>query len=90
MQRTVTTWEEVRQVWDGVLNFLMADECVPFSFDMPPVEQVIDEIRRDPDARIWRGARGDSLDQTDISESFRKLPIQRALVVDFANTHEVA
>ena len=87
MQRTVATWEEFRQVWDGVLNFLMVGECVPFSFDMPPVEQVIDEIRRDPDARIWRGARGDSLDQTDISEAFRKLPLQQAVDAQFQMSH---
>ena len=87
MQRTVATWEEFRQVWDGVLNFLMVGECVPFSFDMPPVEQVIDEIRRDPDARIWQGARGDSLDQTDISEAFRKLPLQQAVDAQFQMSH---
>jgi hypothetical protein len=86
-QRTVTTWNEFRQAFDGVLNFLMAGECVPFSFDMPPVEQVIDEIRRDPDARIVSGVKGGSLDRTDTSEQFRKLPIEEAANAQFQMSH---
>ncbi|HZP83532.1 MAG TPA: hypothetical protein VFB21_17945 [Chthonomonadaceae bacterium] len=87
MQKTVRTWQEFRQEWDGVLNFLMAGECVPFAFDMPPVEQVIEEVRRDPEARIWRGAKGDALDQTDIADAFRALPIQQAVRAPVQMSH---
>ena len=31
---TVRTWDEFRQRWDGVHNFLLADACVPFAFAM--------------------------------------------------------
>ncbi|OGG43554.1 MAG: hypothetical protein A3F84_20505 [Candidatus Handelsmanbacteria bacterium RIFCSPLOWO2_12_FULL_64_10] len=87
MHRIVTTWAEIRQVWDGVLNFLMAGECVPFAFEMPAVEQVIDEVRRDPDARIWRGEKGEGLDMTDISEAFRRMPIEQAVESPFQMSH---
>ena len=39
MQWTVKTWNEFRDVWDGVHSFLMA-------FEFPPLMQIIDEIRR--------------------------------------------
>jgi hypothetical protein len=85
--RTVGTWQEFREAWDGVLNFRMVGDCVPFALNMPPVEQVVDEIRRDPDARIWRGAKGGTLDKNDIAESFRKLPIEKAVTARFQMSH---
>ena len=85
--KAITTWDEFRQHWDGVLNFTMKGECVPFAFEMPAIETVIDVIRRDSDARIWRGAKGDSLDKTDIAEAFRKLPIEEALHAQFQMSH---
>lgn len=87
MQRTVETWDSFRQHWDGVHNFLLTGDCTPFSFEMPNIEAVIDEIRRDPDARIWRGMKGDSLDQTDIAESFRQLPIEQTVTASFQMSH---
>ena len=87
MHRTVNNWTDFRQHWDGVLNFLLSDDCVPFAFEMPDVTDVIDEIRRDPDARIWRGAKGDSLDKTDIAEAFRQLPIEDAVTSRFQMSH---
>ena len=87
MQAILKTWDEFRDRWDGVLNFLMAGECVPFDFEMPDIEAVISEIRRDPDARIWRGSKGDSLDMTDIADSFRQLPIDEAIHSPFQMSH---
>ena len=43
LQRTVSDWQAFREHWDGVHNFLMMGECVPFEFELPPVEQVIDD-----------------------------------------------
>ena len=87
MHRTVATWEGFRDAWDGVLNFLMEGECVPFAFDMPTVEEVVDEVRRDPDARIWRGAKGESLDMTDVANDFRRLPVEEAVTSRFQMSH---
>ena len=57
MKRTISTWAEFKKHWGGNVNFLMAGECVPFHFDMPPVEDVIEIIRKDPDARITNSSR---------------------------------
>jgi hypothetical protein len=62
-------------------------ECRLPEFKLPPFERVIDELRQDPDTRIWRGARGDSLDKTDISAQFRKLPLEEAVASPFQISH---
>ena len=79
--------DEFREHWDGVLNFTLAGECVPFAFEMPAIEAVIDEVRHDPDARIWRGAKGDSLDKTDIADSFRQMPLHETVHAQFQMSH---
>src|SRR5437016_6046647 len=87
MQWTVTTWDEFRDVWDGVHNFLMSGECMPFEFDIPPVEQMIEEVRDDDEVSIGPGTRGKSLLEQDIAAEFRKLPIDSALQSSFSLAH---
>ncbi|MDA0709056.1 MAG: hypothetical protein O3B73_02460 [bacterium] len=60
---------------------------MPFAFDMPPVEQVIDEVRCDPDARIIPGTKGDQLIMTDIAENFRKVPLADTVHEQFQMSH---
>src|SRR5262245_30040045 len=87
MKRSITTWAEFREAWGGVHNFLMGGECVPFEFDVPPLDRVVEEMRNDKDARIGSGVKGATLDLSDASESFRKLPIEKALESSFALSH---
>jgi hypothetical protein len=87
MHRTVSSWPDFQRHWDGVINFLLSADCVPFSFTMPAVEEVIDIIRRDDDARIWRGAKGQTLDKTDIADAFRKLPLAETVDAHFQMSH---
>jgi hypothetical protein len=87
MHFTVSTWSELRDAWHGVHNFRMAGECVPFSFDLPPLADVIDIIRRDPEARILRGGKGDRLDMESIADEFRALPLEDAVHSQFQLSH---
>lgn len=87
MHKTINTWQQFQKSWDGVLNFLLEGECVPFSYTMPPIEHIIDELRADSEVRITSGAKSDTLDLTDIAESFRRLPIEEALRSPFALAH---
>ncbi|WP_135553497.1 P-loop NTPase family protein [Paenibacillus cymbidii] len=87
MHRTVDSWERFRSEWDGVINFLMKGETVPFHYRMPPIERIVEELRHHPDSRITPGTKGNKLDLTDISESFRKMPIEEAVDSAFALAH---
>lgn len=47
----VKTVDELRRRWNGVQNFLIDPELFRFEMDFPPAEEVVDILRRDPDAR---------------------------------------
>src|SRR5688500_1077764 len=87
MDFTASTWTEFADAWDGVHNFLLRGECVPFSFDFPPLERIVDEVRNHPEARIGRGAKDRRLLPGDASEWFRPLPIAEALASPFSLAH---
>jgi hypothetical protein len=87
LHRTASSWSELSELWDGVINFLMIGECVPFSFDLPAIEKVIDEIRVDEDARIVPGTKGDQLILTENAEEFRKIPTDETLDMQFQMSH---
>lgn len=86
---TVRTWEEFQHRWADVHNFLVADECVPFDFNMPPLDRVISELRDDEQARITSGTRTLGLRKplVDISEEFRAKPVEQAMEGPFALAH---
>jgi len=87
MHRTVGTWSEFRDTWNGLLNFRLAGECVPFAFDLPPLADIVDIIRRDEEARTLSGGKGDRLDLADTGEAFRALPIEDAMRSQFQLSH---
>ena len=87
LHQTANSWEELLGLWDGPHNFLMAGECVPFAFEMPAIEQVIEEIRMDPDARILPGIEGDQLILVENKEEFRKVPVDETIHMQFQMSH---
>ncbi|MBI2194903.1 MAG: hypothetical protein HYU36_23230 [Planctomycetes bacterium] len=87
MNTTVATWGEFQERWSGVHNFLMTAECVPFGLDLPPLDRVIDELRRDPEVSVHSGVKGPKLHRDNLTEEFRKLPIDRALKASFTLGH---
>jgi hypothetical protein len=83
----VNTVAEFQRHWGEVHNFLMQGECVPFAFDLPPLEQIVDELRRDPDTEIMSGTKGSSLNVTSIRDTFRDRPLAEAMQGRFAIAH---
>lgn len=87
MHRTILTWPEFQESWDGVLNFLMEGEVVPFRYSMPAIERIVETLRFDPDTRITPGVKGSALELTDITASFRQLPLEQAIQAPFSLAH---
>ena len=83
MHRTVTSWDEFKEHWDGLLNFVMGSELVQFKFDLPPIDQMVDEIRHCPGSRIYSGIKQATFDHTNIADAFPKLPIAEAMESPF-------
>jgi len=87
MKRTINTWNELGKAWNGVHNFLMAGECVPFNFDFPSIDRVVDEMRKNEKASIGPGIKGRALNLDSIADDFRKLPIDKAMISPFSLAH---
>ena len=85
--QTLRTWSEFKTAWDGVHNFLVAGECVPFRFDFPPVERVVDELRKDEMVRITPGTPDSRLRMEDCRQVFRAMRLEEALRGPFALAH---
>ena len=83
MHFTVETWDEFKEQWGGVINFLMDGEMAAFRFDLPPLADALDQLRRSPNTRIYKGEKSPSFIHEDISEDFRALPIEEALESPF-------
>ena len=87
MHRTITRWDEFARAWDGVTNFLMSGECAPFSFDLPPFVELLDRVRHDDEAHVNPAAKGDQIDATEITDAFRRLPIEEAIRSEYRLAH---
>jgi hypothetical protein len=66
-----------------VINFVMGSELVQFEFDLPPIDQMVDELRHCPGSRLYSGAKNATFDHTGISDTFPKLPIAEAMESPF-------
>lgn len=87
VKEVVSTWEEFRVHWSGLYNFRMEGEVVPFDFDWPTLQQIVDGVRLDDEARIWRGSQGKKLDKTDVADWYRSLPIEDAVNSNVQMSH---
>jgi hypothetical protein len=87
--RTVSTANDFKQHWSGIHNFAMAGECVPFDMELPPVDVIVDTLRRDDAANI-NSSSGEVFRRTerrDIRDEFRAMPIEKALEQSFGLAH---
>jgi hypothetical protein len=87
MKSETSSWSEFQKKWDGNVNFLMSGECIPFEFKMPSLQEVISQIRNDPDARITPGIPGSALILQSIADEFRAKSIEEVIKSKFTMAH---
>lgn len=87
MSDTVDRWGQFHARWHGMHNFLMAGECFPIEYELPPPDQIVDMLRRDPDSRIQPSSDGGKATRVDISAAFRALPLDTAMEQRFSLAH---
>jgi hypothetical protein len=71
MHKTITTTAEFLHDWDSRVNFLMADECVPFSFEFPPTEQIVERLVAEEETTGITGQLRNTGDRKNAMEQFR-------------------
>ena len=88
MYLNARTADDFRQLWNGELNFLIDPELFKFELPLVPVEEVVDILRRDSEARIQ--FLDDSLsdaEQHDRVEKFKAAPIEEAVEMPMSLAH---
>lgn len=88
MHLTVKTPGEFQQHWAGVHNFMLEGACKPFGFDFPPLERLVDVLRRDPEVNVMEGlVHIGKNPRIGITEAFRDRPLSEALHGRFILRH---
>ena len=88
---TVRTPAELHRHWSSPRNVLLGGECVPFSYEPPPVADIVDRLRRDDDVRL-RDLSPDRPDgpyyrEDSFIDEFRALPLERVMEMPFGLSH---
>jgi len=86
-EQTVNEWADFNAKWDGIENFRMAGDCLPFEINLPPLERVIEEVRLDEKVLIGSGAKGNLLSRENLKEQFLARPVDEAIRAPFSITH---
>ena len=88
MHLIARTADDFRQFWNGERNFLIDSELFKFEIPLRSVEEVIDILRRDSEARIQ--FLDDSLsdaEQNALVEKFKTAPIEKAVEMPISLAH---
>ena len=89
--RTAATAAELRGLWAGARNALLAGECAPFAWRAPPVADIVDRLRRDDDVRLrdLSPERPDSpyYREDRFIDRFRALSLERVMETPFGLSH---
>src|SRR5687768_10075151 len=84
----VNTWDEFRQRWDGLHNFLLGGELIaPFDYEAPPLARIVEEVRADELSIVRSGRKAAAFDLTGIKPEFCRLPVHDALQSRFVLAH---
>ena len=83
MRKTVATTREFQCAWDSRVNFLMAGECVPFSFEFPPTEDIVERLVAEEATTGINGQLRNTSDQANAMESFRGMSFDDLLASSF-------
>ena len=88
---TVRTAADLHRHWSGPRNVLLAGDCVPFSYEPPPVADIVDRLRRDEEVRLrdLSPERPDSpyYREDGFIDEFRALPLERVMEMPFGLSH---
>ena len=83
MHRTVTTTTEFLDNWDSRVNFLMVDECQPFSFEFPPTKQIVERLVAEQKTTGTTGRLRDTSDRENAIEDFRGMSFADLMETSF-------
>ena len=84
---TVRTHEDFLTVWSGRRNFLIGPELITFDTPMPPPEEVVDILRKDPESRVQFLGMEDGAEKEALIEKFKTAPLEQIVDLPFSLTN---
>ena len=83
MHRTVATTTEFLDNWASRVNFLMVEECLPFSFEFPPTKQIVERLVAEQKTTGITGRLRDTGDRENAIEDFRGMSFADLMETSF-------
>lgn len=83
MHRTVATTTEFLDNWDSRVNFLMVDECLPFSFEFPPTKKIVERLVAEQKTTGITGRLRNTSDGENAIEDFRGMSFADLMETSF-------
>jgi hypothetical protein len=68
---TISTTPDFLQNWDSRINFIQAGECIPFSFDFPSTEVIVNRFIEEKSTTAIIGQKRETGDRENIIEDYR-------------------
>ena len=88
MQLTAKTSDDFYNLWHQDLNFMLDSELCAFEMEMPSAEEIVDVLRKDPDARVqFLSDELSEFEQNALAEEFKSAKIEKAAEMSFALAH---
>jgi hypothetical protein len=88
MKRIAKTSDDFYQWWHQDVNFLLDAELFAFDMEMPPAEEIVDVLRKDPSARIqFLSDELSEFEQNVLAEEFKSAKLEKAVEMSFSLAH---
>ena len=87
MNEIVSTATAFLRRWDCGVNFKLAGECVPFAFDFPDLDRIVDSLLAEDKTIAITGTVADHLEVDNVVDDMRGQSLEQLLQTSFQLTH---
>lgn len=88
MHLIAKTPDDFYKLWNQDLNFVFHENLLAFEMHMPSAEEIVDIVRKDPDARVqFLSDELSEFEQNALAEEFKSAKIEKAAEMSFSLAH---
>lgn len=87
MVRNIDRTEDFLSHWHDGINFLMSGECIPFEYNFPSTDRIIEALLANPNMIGITGTMPEKLEVENIADHFRKMSYDEMMATSFQLTH---
>lgn len=80
---TARSPEDFLHLWKETRNFLLGPELIQFDMEFPDAEQIVDILRKHPDAKLGSNRLDDEAAEADLVEKLRNAPLEQIVDLPF-------